>query len=208
MNALLLGFLLLTAQNNSASPRLLSGSPPDLPPLAAEGGFVGLELRVTPSGIVREAVVIDDSPPFTAEIQKVARLWSFDEPRVDGKPAEARVAVIGLFRAPTLLGGAPPPPKRAASPSAEIPYPTSYPTPAYPPQALEPGVVMLEVEIDEEGAVAAVEILEEAEGFQAVAVEAAQKFRFQPARRDGRAARAFAILIFGFPQPLTRPLRR
>lgn len=208
MNAALLGFLLLATQSNSSSPRFLSGSPPDLPPLAAEGGFVGLELRVTSSGIVREAVVIDDSPPFTAEIEKVARLWTFDEARVDGKPAEARIAVVGLFRAPTLLGGAPPPPKRLASPSGEVPYPTSTTTPAYPPQALESGVVMLEVEVDEDGAVAAVEILEEAEGFSAVAVEAAQKFRFQPARHDGRAVRAFAILIFGFPQPVTRPLRR
>jgi TonB family protein len=208
MNAVLLGFLVLATQSNSSSPRFLSGSPPDLPPLAAEGGFVGLELRVTASGMVREAVVIDDSPPFTAEIQRVGRLWTFDEARIDGKPVEARIAVVGVFRAPTLFGGAPAPPKRAAGPSAEIPYPTSTATPAYPPQALESGVVMLEVEVDEDGAVAAVEILEEAEGFSAVAVEAAQKFRFQPARRDGRAVRAFAILIFGFPQPVTRPLRR
>jgi TonB family protein len=163
---------------------------------------VGLELRIAPSGIVREAIVIDDSPPFTEELRKVVRLWKFEPASVDGAPAAARVAVFGLFRAPTLLGGAPPPPKRISGPSGEIPYPTSTVTPAYPPQALDSGVVMLELEVDEKGAVAGIEILNQTEGFDAVAAEAARKFRFQPAKRDGHPLRSFAVVVFGFPQPV------
>ena len=206
MKAVLLG-LLLMAQAEVATSRLASGNPPDLPPLAQNGGIVGLELRIAPSGIVQEAIVIDDSPPFTEELRKVVRLWRFEPPAVEGTPAPARVAVLGLFRAPTLLGGAPPDPTRISSPSEEIPYPTSTTTPAYPPQALDSGVVMLEVEVDEKGAVADVEILNQTEGFDAVAVEAARKFRFQPAKLDGRPLRSFAVVIFGFPQPVT-PMRR
>jgi len=207
MKAVLMG-LLMMAQSEVTTPRFASGNPPDLPPLAQNGGLVGLELRIAPSGIVQEAIVIDDSPPFTEEIRKVVRLWRFDLPVVEGTMAPYRVAVLGLFRAPTLLGGAPPPPKRISGPSEEISYPTSTSTPAYPPQALDSGVVMLEVEVDEKGTVADVEILNQTEeGFEAVAVEAARKFRFQPAKRDGRPARSFAVVIFGFPQPVT-PVRR
>ena len=206
MKGFLMGLLLLTAQAEVTTSRFASGKPPALPPLAQNGGLVGLELRIAPSGIVQDAIVVDDSPPFTEEMKKVLRLWKFEPASVEGTPAPARVTVVGLFRAPTLLGGAPPPPKRVSSPSAEIPYPTSTTTPAYPPQALSSGVVMLEVEVDEKGAVADVEILSQDEGFVAVAIEAARQFRFQPAKRDGRAVRSYAVLVVGFPQPVT-PVR-
>jgi TonB family protein len=205
MRTILMG-LLLTVQAEVATSRLAGGNPPDLPPLAQNGGLVGLELRIAPSGIVQEAIVVDDAPPFTEELRKVVRLWKYEPRMVEGTPAAARVAVLGLFRAPTLLGGAPPPPKRISAPSEEIPYPTHTATPAYPPQALDSGVVMLEVEVDEKGAVADVEILNRTEGFDAVAVEAARRFRFQPAKDDGRPVRSFAVVVFGFPQPVT-PLR-
>jgi TonB family protein len=167
-----------------------------------------LELRITASGIVREAIVVDDSPPFTEALTKVVRLWEFEPASFDGEPRESRISVVGVFRAPTLLGGAPPAPRRTASPSPSIAYPTSTVTPAYPPQALESGVVMMEAEVDENGAVADVQILGVGEGFAAVAVEAARKFRFRPATSDGRPVRSHAILVFGFPQPITPPRRR
>ena len=206
MKIFLMVLLLPMAQGELTTPRFASGKSPVLPPLAANGGLVGLELRIAPSGIVQEAIVIDDSPPFTEEVRKVVRLWKFELANVEGAPAPARVAVVGVFRAPTLLGGTPPPPKRVSSPSAEIPYPTSTTTPAYPPQALSPGVVMLEVEVDEKGAVADVEILSQAEGFAAAAVEAARQFRFRAAKLDGHPVRSYAVLVFGFPQPVT-PVR-
>lgn len=204
MNILLFGLLLLS-QEESAAARFLSGNPPALPPLAADGGLVGLELRIAPSGIVQEAIVIDDSPPFTEEMKKVVRLWRFEPPEGRGSH---RVAAFALFRAPTLLGGAPPPPERISSPSLEIPYPISTATPAYPPQAFEPGVVMLELAVDERGAVSGVEILRHAGGFDAVAVEAAWKFRFEPAEREGISVPSYAVLVLGFPQPVGPPLRR
>ena len=206
MKGFLMGLLLLTAQAEVTTSRFASGKPPALPPLAANGGLVGLELRIASSGIVEDAIVVDDSPPFTEEMKKVLRLWKFEPASVEGTRAPARVALVGLFRAPTLLGGAPPPPKIVSSPSGEIPYPTSTTTPAYPPQALSSGVVMLEVEVDEKGAVADVEILSQDEGFVAIAIEAARQFRFQPAKRDGRPVRSYAVLVLGFPQPVT-PVR-
>jgi TonB family protein len=203
MKAFLMGLLMMTTQGAQVTARFANGQAPALPPLAQNGGVAGLELVVARSGIVQDAVVIDDSPPFTEEMRRVVRLWQFETTSAEGATEPARVAVVGLFRAPTLLGGAPPPPKRVSTPSPEIPYPVSTATPAYPPKALSSGVVMLEVEVDEKGAVSAVEMLNLTEGFDAVAVEAARKFRFQPAKLDGRPVRSFAVVVFGFPQPVT-----
>jgi TonB family protein len=186
-------------------PRFLSGEPPRLSPLAAGGGIVVAEARVAPSGIVRELPVIDDAPPFTEEIRRVVRLWRFDPATDGGEAVDSRAAIVALIRAPVLHGGAPPPPRRVAAPSGEVPYPREMPAPVFPPQALYQGVVMMEAEVDEEGAVAYVEVLSPAEGFTELALDAARAFRFEPARRDGAPLRAHAILIFGFAQPVTRP---
>jgi TonB family protein len=206
MTLLFLGVSLLAALEGAEGPRFAGGRPPSMPPLAANGGLVGLELRIAPSGIVQDAIVIDDAPPFTEELRKVVRLWRF-QPRVeDGARVEGRVALIGLFRGQTLVGAGTPLPQRVARPSPEIPYPTSTATPAYPPRALYAGVVMLEAEIDTKGAVTELRVLAAEEGFSAAAAEAAGNFRFRPAQRNGNPVSSRALLIFGFPQPVT-PLR-
>jgi TonB family protein len=184
--------------------RFRSGSTPALPPLAQNGGLVVLELRVAPSGIVKDTIVINDAPPFTEEMRKVIRLWSFRMAEEGRDPA--KVAVVGLFRAPQLFGAGPPDPVSLRRPSAEIPYPVATAAPDYPPQALYSTVVMLEVEVDERGQVAGVEILTPDEGFDEVSVEAARKFQFRPAEREGRPVPAHAVLVFGIPQPVT-PVR-
>jgi TonB family protein len=183
--------------------RFVSGRPPQLAPMASNGGLVVAELVIAPSGIVEDAIVVDDAPPFTDELTKAIRLWKFDPALEDGEPVRARVSVIALFRAPVLMGGAPPPPGRVSPPSGEVPYPTSTSTPGYPPQALKDGVVMLEALVDENGGVAQVDVLSSDEGFAAVALEAARKFRFEPATRSRRPTRSYAVLVFGFSQPVT-----
>ncbi len=203
MTPYLLSLFLLVSSEESVAARFNFGTPPVLPPLAVNGGLVGLELRIAPSGIVQDAIVIDDSPPFTEEIKKVVRLWTFQPKRHEGARVEGRVAVIAVFRGPVLVGGGTPPPVRVSNPSAEIPYPASTATPAYPPRALYSGVVMLEVEVDESGVVTDFEILDDPVGFAPAAVEAAGRFRFRPAESGGQPVPSRAILIFGFPQPLT-----
>jgi outer membrane biosynthesis protein TonB len=202
VRALLAGVILLGQDVSPA--RLIDGKPPGLSPLASTGGIVGLELRIAASGIVREVVVIDDAPPFTDEMRKVIRLWRFDAARAGGRRIESRVAVVGVFRGPTLMGGGEPPTPgaRAHAPSDDIPYPLQTATPDYPPQALYGGVIMMEVEVGGDGTIANVELLTEEDGFSAAALEAVRKFRFQ-------RAPGYVLVAFGFPQPLTtrRPTR-
>jgi outer membrane biosynthesis protein TonB len=206
VTALFLGLSFLAALESSVGPRFAGGKAPDLPPLAANGGLVGLELRIAPSGIVEDAIVIDDAPPFTEELKRVVRLWRFQPRRENGARVEGRVALIALFRGQTLVGGGTPVPARISRPSSEIPYPTSTATPAYPPRALYSGVVMFEVEVDANGAITHMTVLDDKEGFAPAAAEAAEQFRFRPAENAGNPVSSRAVLVFGFPQPNT-PIR-
>jgi TonB family protein len=138
----------------------------------------------------------------------VARLWRYHPATLDGEPVSSRASVVALCRAPVLLGAQTPPTRRVQSPSGEVPYPTEIATPPYPPKALYEGVVAVEVEVDAGGGVADAQILTSAQGFQSVALEAARKFRFEPAERQGHPATAYALVIFGFAQPVTGPLPR
>jgi TonB family protein len=185
-------------------PRFLSGEPPRLSPLAAGGGIVVAEARISPSGIVVDLPIVDDAPPFSEEIRRVVRLWRFAPATERGESVASRAALVGVFRAPVLHGGAPPPPRRLAPPSGEVPYPADTPTPVFPPQALYEGVVMIEAEVDEQGAVSGLEVLSPSEGFTEVALDGARQFRFEPARHEGATIRNHVILIFGFAQPVTR----
>jgi TonB family protein len=184
-------------------PRFQSGQFPATHPMAQNGGLVVIEIEVTASGIVTAASVVDDSPPFTEGIEKVARLWKYHPATLDGNPVASRASVVALYRAPILLGAEPPSPHHVSSPSGEVPYPTETVTPTYPPNALFEGVVAVEVEVDAEGSVAHAEILSSVAGFEAAALEAARKFRFQPAKRKGRPISSYSIVIFGFAQPVT-----
>lgn len=205
---LLLGATLVV-QEGFAPARLQSGGAPALPPLAAEGGLVVVEARIVPSGLVEDVVVIDDAPPFTESVVSAVKLWRFLPAEADGSAVSSSALVVALFRAPVLMGGSPPPPRRLAAPSNDVPRLVDTRVPAFPPQALYEGVVMVELEVKERGEVESAAILSSAPGFDEVALEAARAFRFEGARREGRPVPSYAVLVFGMPQPATalRPRR-
>jgi TonB family protein len=75
----------------------------------------------------------------------------------------------------------------------------------YPEGAAGDAVVVLELVIDETGAVSSAAVLEGEEPFAARAVEGARRFRFQPATRDGSPIRAKIRYRVGFRAPSVAP---
>jgi TonB family protein len=186
--------------------RFLSGKSPEQPPLAAEGGVTVLEVHVAPSGIVTDAVVLDEASPYTETIRQVTTLWRFRPAEEDGAAIASRVLVVGVFRPPVLMGTALAEPTSVRLPSEAVPYPMGpMPVPEYPPNALFEGVAMVEVEIDDAGDVVVAKMLSPERGFDETALDAARRFRFRPARHEGRPVPSFALIFFGFRQPLTTP---
>jgi protein TonB len=82
------------------------------------------------------------------------------------------------------------------------PVPITQINPVYPERALKErvrGLVILRVLVAEDGLPVRVSIDKPArEDLTQAAIEAAQQWRFQPARKDGRPVRTFAILRFPF----------
>ena len=189
------------AQKSYEPARFGSGTIPGQPPLASTGALVVVELEIAPSGIVTDSVVIDDGPPYTAAITKAARTWRFRPAREDGAAVFGKALVVGVFRPPVLMGSDLPKPTHVQDTSEDLPYPTATTTPVYPPTALYEGVAFVEVEIDEGGGVREAVLRTTEEAYDALALEAVEKFRFRPARQNGVAVTSYALVFFGFRQP-------
>ena len=82
------------------------------------------------------------------------------------------------------------------------PVPVTQINPVYPERALKDrvrGLVILRVLVSEDGLPVRVSIDKAArEDLTQAAIAAAEQWRFQPARKDGRPVRTFAILRFPF----------
>jgi TonB family protein len=182
------------------------------PPMTAGGGEVLLELEVSSSGEVTGVIVLRKTPPFTDPLRQAVVAWrfapaqEFQEDPESAVAVESKVLVAGFFRPPTLYN-APARgeiPEDVAPPSAEAPFPTSMVAPLYPPTAYlhMSQTVVIEVEVGAKGEVTSSKVIRSAEGLDAAARDAAREWRFRPARRNGRAVRSVAYIVFGFREPV------
>ncbi len=194
----------MTPQIHSYHPaRLTSGSVKPIPYQTRAAGLVLFELVVNPQGRVTETRVIQDIAPFTQVVKQSVKAWQFDPARVNRQRAESRVLVAGLFRPALLLFPKPEVLKSPdVEPSYEVPFPTTFTVPPYPPNAIGSAVVLVELEVGEDGAVDTAEVRGPPSGFDDAALQAIGKWRFRPARREGRPVPARAYFIIAFRQPV------
>lgn len=101
---------------------------------------------------------------------------------------------------------APPAPGGADGSATRPPVPTDMPPPRYPADALrrgETGEVLLRVQVDERGLPAAVEVLQSSgsRSLDRAAVAAGQRWRFQPAQRDGMVVAGSVVVPISFDRP-------
>jgi protein TonB len=89
-----------------------------------------------------------------------------------------------------------------ASPRFESPQVVSTVEPAYPVNSVAGGTVVLKVTISSSGEITDVRVLQEAKGFTHLAIEAVRKWKFQPAKLDGRPITASIPVSFSFSQPI------
>ena len=114
------------------------------------------------------------------------------------------VFVGGIFRPPALFGRAlGERPRDLAASSATMPFPILFSAPAYPPNAFQSGVVMLEAEVGEDGRPADVRVLRSAPPFDEISRAALQDWMFRAARVGDGPVRGYAYVIFGFSAPVT-----
>lgn len=196
--------------------RFRDGNGPAVPIAAVSGGEVFVELQVDASGEVIAATPFRVTPPFTSAVVEALAGWRFFPAREavgngaaglgEASPRVAvpsSVFVAAVFRPPVLAGPTlGEPPKDVASPSAAVPVPTVTTTPAFPPMTMSSGSVLLEVQVDTEGAVADVGVIQSFPPFDEPAIAAVREWRFRPARVHGDVTSSVAYVVLGFRLPV------
>jgi TonB family protein len=195
-----------------------SGSLPVLPVLSIEvgGGEVLLEVTVDPTGAVTGVKPLRETATFTERMTRSVKTWHFSpaEMPIDAavrkpggptsRPVQATVLVAGVFRPPALMGPTMGEPIRnVATASSDVPFPTSMVTPPFPPMVVNPGVALVEVQVEADGSVSDAKIRVPAPGFDSAALDAARQWKFRPAA----SSPAVAYIVFGFPVPTSTPVR-
>lgn len=190
---------LVAAAATTSPPRLVAAEVRAAPFNVQSGGIAACDVSIDEQGSVASAEVVQDVAPYGALLGEDVRSWRFEPALEDGRPVASQVLVLGFFRPPELTFAAPENPryKTTVAPD-EIPWPTSVAVPAYPPNAVGSGKVVLEADVSDEGAVTRTRVLTPASAFDGAAVEAVQKWVFRPAQRGNREvpSRAFMVLSF------------
>ncbi len=208
---------LLSAVATWEPARLRSGDVPQPSITAVGGGEAFLEVSVTAAGAVAAIRPLRATPPFTDMLTASVRTWEF-APALDASraaleqnrgmpiPVPSKVLVGALFRPPALVG----PTLGAATvdvgkPGDDTPFPRATTTPPFPTHARDGASVLLELRVDEDGAVADVTVFRSAPPFDEPARSAARAWRFRPASVNGRPVQSLVYVVFGFPTPVLGP---
>jgi len=217
--AIIVAMVLLHAPRPIAAPpftpaRYVSGQLPVAPVLAVSGGEVFLEVHVTAGGGVDSIRPLRETPAFTDAVVDALRGWRFapatepadaaaDQTAAAFRPAASVIFVAAMFAPPALNGptlGTPP--RDVLAPSEDLPLPTNAVPASYPVRAMGNGTVLVEVTLNETGALADARVRVSSPGFDAAAMSAARSWSFRPGRRNGAPSPSRAYLLFGFRPPV------
>jgi TonB family protein len=184
-------------------PAVLQGFQIDAIPYGVRAaGIVMIDVGVDAQGMAGDSRVLQDVAPFTGLIQNPLPGWKFQPATQDGTAVASRVLVVGVYRPAMLEFAAPSTPQLPApDPQSAVPIPTGISIAPYPPNAMNDAAVMVEVQLDDQGAVQDARALDGAAPFSDSALTAARQWTFQPARRNGVGVPARVYMFFSFRQP-------
>ncbi len=167
-------------------------------PQNAQGGATAVFAVSYDAGVVSYAAALAGEGPFAASARQAVSAWRF-EPAASGT-----ALVVVCYRRPELFAVGSPP-VQVLSPRGSgprLPFPTEVVEPAYPPDAIAAGSVVLHLEISADGAVRSADVVRRLGGLTQTSVEAVRRWRFAPAHDSrGRpvASEAYAVLVFRTP---------
>jgi len=197
---------LVAAPAGVAPAQFRSGELPAIPVLAVGGGALILDVAVGRDGTVRGVKVTQSTVQFADAVIATVKSWRFRPAGEAASPVDSTVLVAVVFRPPALHAPSTTTPMMDdGSASKDAPFPLKMVTPFFPPRALMPGVVLVEVRVGVSGEVAGAKVVRSASGYDEAALQAARRWTFRPSEAAGTKVPALAYVIFGFPQPITPP---
>ncbi len=168
---------------------------PIFPPNTVSGGTIVAELHFT-AGKVDKMSILAGEEPFVSSSRSALEQWQL-HPEKNG----SEIVVI-YFRQPNLYYFANDEADiSCAKPKAALPYPLHIVGPAYPPQSLGQGGVVLKAGISAKGRVSAVQVMKSQGALTDVSTDAVRKWVFAPARDEQGIAEpssVYAVLVYRF----------
>jgi protein TonB len=184
------------------APRLARAVVSPAPWNVRSAGISACDVAVDERGAVAGADLVQDVPPYGAQLKDdILKGWGFEPARDDGgRAAATRVLVLGLFMPPSATFPKPENPLYKTTKAPEhLPWPTDVAVPAYPPNVRGGAKVIVEADVSEQGAVASARVISESSGFDSAALDSVRRWVFRPASRGGRPLASRAFIVVGFP---------
>jgi TonB family protein len=173
-----------------------------------QGGVVVLDLSLDAEGHISASKVLRDIASLTPVATSSVQSWKFNPAFEKGtkRPSEMRVAFVfleGLSGRRTFIPVIPDADSRPNERPTYIPPEiVSVAYPEYRLVAAGSGAVVLQVHVDDEGKIGYVEVIREMPRFTLLALNAAQKWQFQPATLNGKPIFSNVAIVFVFWPPL------
>jgi outer membrane biosynthesis protein TonB len=192
----------------ATAPRWLGGGLPTQNPMVVGGGEVILELEIDARGGVAQVRQVRDTPPFGEAMTSAVKSWRFAPATSTGAGGSTALAgsalVVALFRPPALYGGTTSgtPPQNRGAPSPRLPRVETMNLPAYPPNALGEGLVLVEIEMTRAAEARGYRVRSPASGFDSAALDAVRTWRFAAPAEPANVTGYFVYAVLGFRSPV------
>jgi TonB family protein len=181
---------------------------PVYPRASVACGVVILKVTVSAAGEVESTKVIRGIPSLTQAAERAVKQWKFRPAKLDGSPVRSFLVVSFAFSTSSAEGdrwrSQPLPsgpsnfqPIRVLS-AVEAPYPGLSVA-----AAISPASVILQVDVDESGAVDRIKVLHGVASLTESAERVISEWRFQPATMNNRPVSSTMIASFSFRNPPT-----
>jgi hypothetical protein len=190
------------------TPRLLSAMPPSSPWNAVIGNTVLGVASVDAKGEVTQVRILQGVTPFIEEAERTISQWRFEPARLDGEAVSSEATMIMLFRPHSFgnqgLGG---PTLGFTKPEIPSGNHAALPITLFDPEwpvgrFLYPGVVILDLELNEDGLIHQMRVVNDVPATTELARQVVKQWNFVPAVKDGRPVRSTVIVAISFVTPV------
>ena len=173
------------------------------PPEALFGGEVILEGLVDRDGQLSDVELVHGDPPFRTKAEDAVQTWSFRPARVEGRPVDSMVAIAFDFAQrylPSPVQGNRTYPEPQDS-DDRAPLPVFTVAPAYPPDTVLEGTVVVLGKVDEQGQLTSTKIISGADPFTSATTTALRQWKFVPGKRGGEPVESAIVVVATFRRP-------
>jgi TonB family protein len=184
--------------SGSYAPVPLSLIEASFPAQALQGGEVVLDVRVDRDGQPADIKVVEGSPPFVEKVLSAVRTWSFQPVPEGSNGPERHVGIVFQYASPGVQPG------NLKARRYELPRAEANERAALPALTKEPeswasshadGSLILAAQIDEQGALADIQVLQDTEALAPTALKAIHTWEFVPGKQGGTNCASSLIIV-------------